>query len=196
MRNWEIRARSRFCSSCDQPFEIGQTYLSILDFRELEPQRKDYCVRCWKERGLAASPFDFAQDLRKEGAGKAYWQSHFKRLTTPAEKEVIKKDVIERLLDRYIRSEEESHINLCYILALLEERKKVLIPRETMIDEEGRKIIVYEHAATGATYLIRDPQLSLTEVETVQKQVKELIEQEKEPASSSDREGNEETAAK
>lgn len=187
MRNWEIRARSRFCSSCDQAFEIGQTYLSILDFHGLEPERKDYCVRCWKERGLAAE---------KEGPEKAYWQSHFKRLTTPAEKEVIKKDVIERLLDRYIRSEEESHINLCYILALLEERKKVLIPRETMIDEDGRKIIVYEHAATGATYLIRDPHLSLTEVETVQTQVKELIEQEKERASSSDGEGNEETAAK
>ena len=75
-------------------------------------------------------------------------------------------------------------------------RKKALIPRETMIDEEGRKIIVYEHVDTGATYLIRDPRLSLSEVETVQKQVKELIDQEKETASPSEGEGSKETAAK
>jgi hypothetical protein len=173
MRNWEIKSRNRFCSSCDGAFEIEQLFHTVLDFTGEEPVRKDYCLRCWKEKDLEAG---------KAGKGRAYWQGRFKRLAAAVEKEAIKKDVIERLLDRYIRSEKEAHINLCYILALLEERKKVLIPRDTMLDKEGRSIIVYEHAATGDTYLIRDPHLSLVQVEAVQEQVKELIDREKEGA--------------
>lgn len=87
--------------------------------------------------------------------------------------------MIEGLLKRYLDSAEESHVNLCYILALLEERKKVFIRREKIKDEKGRMVIVYEHAATGETYLIRDPHLSLVAAEAVQAQVKELIEAEK-----------------
>jgi len=63
---------------------------------------------------------------------------------------------------------------------LLEERKKVLVPQDTIIDKEGNKIIVYEQRKTGETYLIRDPHLTLMEVETVQDQIKQLIDQEKE----------------
>ncbi len=170
MRNWEIKSRSRFCSACERPFEIEQIYHTVLHISGEEPERKDYCVRCWKERKPPA----------EKTPESAYWQGRFKRLAAPSGKEEIKKDVIERLLDRYIGSEEAPHINLCYILALLEERKKVLSPRETIKDKEGRELIVYEHNESGDTYLVRDPHLSLVEVEAVQKQVKELIDLEKE----------------
>jgi len=137
-----------------------------------EPERRDYCIRCWKEK-------DPGPEVR-QGDRSAYWQAHFKRITALVEKkEAVQKDVIERLLSRYIRSEEKAHINLCYILALLEERKKVLVPQDKIIDKEGNKIIVYEQRKTGETYLIRDPHLTLMEVDAVQAQVKELIDQEK-----------------
>ncbi len=172
MKNWEIRSRSRFCSSCESPFEIGEVYHTLLDLDVDEPERRDYCIRCWKEK-------DPGPEVR-QGDRSAYWQAHFKRITALVEKkEAVQKDVIERLLARYIRSEEKAHINLCYILALLEERKKVLVPQDTIIDKEGNKIIVYEQRKTGETYLIRDPHLTLMEVETVQDQIKELIDREK-----------------
>ncbi len=170
MRNWEIKARSRSCAVCEQPFESGQTLHTVLAVSGEECERKDHCSRCWKE---------IVARLESAAPGTAYWQSQFRRLTPPPEEEKIKGDVIERLLKRYLDSEEEAHLNLCYILALLEERKKVLIPREKIRDDQGRTVIVYEHNATGETYLIRDPRLSLTEVEAVQAQVKELIEAEK-----------------
>ncbi|MEA1928922.1 MAG: hypothetical protein U9N73_12015 [Candidatus Auribacterota bacterium] len=133
----------------------------------------DYCARCWKEK-------DPGEESRG-GEGIAYWRGHFQRLTALVEKkEAIRKDVIERLLDRYIKSEEKAHINLCYILALLEERKKILAVQDTITDKEGNKIIVYEQKKTGETYLIRDPHLSLMEVEAVQQEIKELIDREKE----------------
>ncbi len=170
MRNWEIRARSRSCAVCEQPFESGQTLHTLLTVAGEECERKDHCSRCWKET---------VPESAQAAPGTAYWQSRFRRLTPPPEEEKIKTDVIERLLKRYLDSEEEAHLNLCYILALLEERKKVLIPREKIRDDQGRTVIVYEHNATGETFLIRDPRLSLSEVEAVQAQVKELIEDEK-----------------
>jgi len=173
--NWEIKSRSRFCSSCETPFEVGEVYHTLLALKGIEPERMDYCIRCWKKK-------DPGEENRR-GDGEAYWQGRFKRLTAQVEKrEVVRKDVIERLLDRYIRSEDEAHINLCYILALLEERKKILIPCDKTVDKEGRKIIVYEHKQTGNVYLIRDPHLTLMEVEEVQQQVKELIDREKSDA--------------
>lgn len=170
MRNWEIKARSRSCAVCEQSFEVGQTLHTLLAVTGEECERKDHCSRCWKE----AVP-----ESARGGPGTAYWQIRFRRLTPPPEEEKIKADVIERLLQRYLDSEEVSHLNLCYILALLEERKKVLIPREKILDDQGRTMIVYEHSGTGETYLIRDPHLSLLEVESVQVQVMELIEAEK-----------------
>ncbi len=170
MRNWEIKARSRSCAVCEQSFEVGQTLHTLLSVTAEECERKDHCSRCWKE----AVP-----ESARSGPGTAYWQIRFRRLTPPPEEEKIKADVIERLLRRYLDSEEESHLNLCYILALLEERKKVLIPREKILDDQGRTMVVYEHSGTGETYLIRDPHLSLLEVESVQTQVTELIEAEK-----------------
>lgn len=170
MRNWEIKVRSRNCSVCGQPFETGQTLHTLLTLSGEECERRDYCARCWKEAG---------PEKDRGGAGAAYWQSSFKRLTPPPEEEAIKRDVIERLLKRYLDSEEEAHLNLCYILALLEERKKVFRLREKIRDEGGRTVMVYEHTATGETFLIRDPHLTLAQVEAVQGQVRELIEAEK-----------------
>ncbi len=170
MRNWEIKARSRVCAVCGQPFETGQTLHTLLTLSGEECERKDHCSRCWKEAG---------PEKARSGEGTAYWQGSFKRLTPPPEEEAIKRDVIERLLKRYLDSEEASHLNLCYILALLEERKKVFRLREKIRDDQGRTVIVYEHTATGETFLIRDPRLTLSQVEAVQAQVSGLIEAEK-----------------
>lgn len=184
MRNWEIRSRSRFCSFCQSAFEIGDVYHTTLDLKGVEPERMDYCIRCWQEK-------DPGPENRK-GDGLAYWRGRFKRLTPASEKkDPVQKDVIRRLLDRHIRSEESTHINLCFILALMEERKKILVPCDKTVDEEGREFIVYEHKKSGDIYLIRDPHLSLKEVAEVQRQVKELIDQEKELIENEEKEKDE-----
>ncbi len=170
MRNWEIGARSRFCADCETPFEEGQVYHCLLDLSDDIPERKDYCVRCWKEMNPART---------RDNPTLAYWRGEFRRLYTPVDREIIKRDVVRKLLDKYIKSAEPAHVNLCYILALLEERKKVLLPCREIRGDEGEKIVVYEHAESGDTYLIKDPGLTLHEVEEVQAQVQELIDQEK-----------------
>lgn len=183
MRNWEIGARGRFCADCEAPFNVGQAYHCLLDLSKDIPERQDYCSRCWKAKEQARTGDDPAL---------AYWRGEFRRLYTPPDREIIRRDVVRELLDKYIKSEEPAHINLCYILALLEERKKVLVPCREIQGEEGEKIVVYEHAESGDTYLIKDPGLSLREVERVQVQVQELIDREKKEKSSPEEGGESE----
>ncbi|MCX6348585.1 MAG: hypothetical protein NTV79_03650 [Candidatus Aureabacteria bacterium] len=171
MRNWEIKSRSRFCSACESPFQTGQVYHCVLDFGAAEPRRNDYCERCFQEQSLSAA---------RAGPEKAYWRSSFKRLYTPVEEqETIRKDMAQRLLEKYVQSENPEHVNLCYILALLQERNKLLLPRTRTRDRDGAWITVYEYVQTGDTFLIRDPGLSLSEAESVQAQIKQLIDAEK-----------------
>ena len=179
MRNWEIKSRSRFCYSCQHPFQEGQIYHCLLDFSEDEPLRRDYCEDCWTKQELTTKP------------GKAYWKTNFKRLYTPADNETIKQDKAQQLLERYIQSEDIEHIKLCYILALLQERKKSFFLQEETLDQEGRKIIIYEHVLTGKIYTIRDPHLSLSGAEEVQNQLTELLKSEP-AAPSPEEEQNEE----
>jgi len=171
MRNWEIKTRSRSCCSCEGKFESGQTYHCLLDMRGEEPFRLDYCARCWREKDLAQS---------RGNPGTAYWQAAFRlSARSRGDAEPIEKDLVQRLLDKYISSSEPPHVNLCYILALLQERKRILLVRQAGVDEEGNRFTVYEHRERGDTFLVRDPELSLAEAEQVEKEIRILLEGEK-----------------
>lgn len=170
MRNWEIRARNRNCSGCQTQFQVGQVYHCLLDFGGDEPEREDFCQRCWKEKNLAG---------RKQGRDRAYWRAAFKKLYQPVEDERIKKDVAQRLFEKYIASDQPEHINFCYILALLQERKKIYIPRKHTRDQQGNEVVIYEQRDTGETYIVRDPGLTVGEAEEVQVQIRQLLEEEK-----------------
>jgi len=173
MRNWEIRSRNRNCSGCQAPFRVGQIYHCLLDFGGDEPRREDFCQRCWEEKALST---------KKKGRDRAYWRATFKKLYQPVEDERIKKDMVQRLFEKYIRSELPEHVNLCYILALLQERKKIFIPRKRTRDHRGDEVVVYERRDSGETYMVRDPGLSLDQAEAVEKQIQNLIEAEKKSA--------------
>ena len=167
MRNWEIKSRGRFCSSCGRPFMEEQIYHSLLEKSDSAPERIDICERCWD-----------GKDSIRRGSAFAYWQSRFKRFQAPAEEEKIKKNLVHRLLEKYIGSKSPEHVNLCYVLALLEERKKNFIVRGASQDDDGNRIIVYEQAASGSSYLIRDPGLSLARADEVEEQVRTLLAEE------------------
>lgn len=54
------------------------------------------------------------------------------------------------------------------------ERKKVLVPKEAREGEQGR-MLVYEHRKTGEAFILRDPELRLDEIESVQDEVASLL---------------------
>jgi hypothetical protein len=72
--------------------------------------------------------------------------------------------------------EDEDHTeNTRYILAVMLERQKIL--RETDNQRTPNGIIrVYEHRKSGEVYIVRDPDIPLSQVEAVQNEVFLLLE--------------------
>jgi len=54
------------------------------------------------------------------------------------------------------------------------ERKRVLKQIKSEETEDGR-ILIYEHGKNGDVFIVRDPQLRLTEIESVQNEISALL---------------------
>ena len=68
------------------------------------------------------------------------------------------------------------HARAAYILALMLERKRLLRPTGNHADEAAqRRLLFYEHARTGETFVVVDPALRLDQIEEVQREVADLL---------------------
>ena len=71
--------------------------------------------------------------------------------------------------------EEEANRNAVFILAVMLERRRVLVERDVQVREDGVKVRFYEHRQTGETFVVPDPGLKLAELEHVQEEVVALL---------------------
>ena len=166
--DWEIQKRSHECLACQRSFGDEDLLHCLLLFEAALPVRKDYCQPCWEAEKQLAAP-----------AGTySYWQSRCKVAPPTVKVKPVKRDLVELLLKKYLPSEASDHKNLCYILAVMLERKKVLSQKDSITGPSGGKVLVYENNKTGETFVIADPQLKLTEIPFVQQQVKALLDAE------------------
>ncbi len=145
----------------------------MLSYREEQPFRRDFCEGCWE---------DNPQSQMTEGEEPiSRWQSTVRISPPQPKEEAIKRSLAEQLLRKYLDFSERRHVNFCYILGLMLERRRVLSEKHTIEeDPSGKTIIVYEHARTGESFLIEDPHLSLSLISEVQEQVKEILDSEQE----------------
>ena len=104
----------------------------------------------------------------------SFWKTSFSAPASDSDTEEEKlspEEILRRLVD-----EDEDHTeNTRYILAVLLERRKLL--RETDQQRAANGILrVYEHRKTGEVFLIRDPDIPLSQVEAMQGEVIMLLE--------------------
>lgn len=167
---WEIRSRNKTCQECEKIFLESDTYHCLLEEVEDEFVRRDYCLECWE----------------KSGSGKlghealiSYWRGEIKPEPIREKPDIIHRNTAEGLLRKYLHSQAENEKNLCYILALMLERKRILVHKETLHkDNSEKQLLIYEHVRSQEAFVIEDPQLSLERIERVQTQVKELLDAE------------------
>ncbi|MDD5557585.1 MAG: hypothetical protein PHN82_10120 [bacterium] len=165
---WSVLKRARRCLACGTPFADGDGYSSVLLEGGEELAREDYCAACWG--GLAAG--------KRDGC-LSCWRGRFREEPAKAREEAIGGTAAERLLRRYAESAEPAHVNLRYILAVMLERRKKLIPRDTIVEGGGgRRIIVYEFAGSGESILVEDPGIGLSQAREVQEQIRSLLDAE------------------
>lgn len=158
---WNIKARGETCGRCGKAFQDEQPFMSRLVFAAEGYQRLDACLGCWQEND-------------KDGA-LSVWKSVFK-LPPPPPPEPLKKETAESLLRQLMETDDPAQCNVIYILAVMLERRRVLVERDVQIRPDGLKVRFYEHRKTGETFVIPDPELRLAELESVQHDVLILLE--------------------
>jgi hypothetical protein len=65
--------------------------------------------------------------------------------------------------------------NVVYVLAVMLERSKILVERDTKPQDDGTILRVYEDRKNGDTFVILDPRLRLENLSEVQSQVVALL---------------------
>lgn len=163
--DWDIQARSGSCQACSMAFADKATYHTILSFTQAGYQRLDVCQACWDTQ--------YSQGGMDRVGAFSHWRAKYKA-PPPPQPEPIQKETAETLLRKLIESQDPAHAAARYILGVMLERKRILKHRDTT-ERDGQKILVYEHAKTGESWLIPDPKLSLDQIEQVQNQVFELL---------------------
>jgi hypothetical protein len=160
MTEWDIQSRSDVCTACQSPFADKSSYHTLLAFDAEGYRRRDLCDACItgasRERVIS------------------YWQGEY-RQPAPPPPEPIQKETAETLLKKLVEAADPAQAGAAYILAVMLERKRILKHRDTVRDENGTELLVYEHGRTGESLTIPDPHLQLDQLEEVQRQVAGLL---------------------
>lgn len=168
IQDWKIRSTDARCEMSGEPFVDGEAfYTCIFDYPDSDGfLRRDYSAAAWKKvrKKLDPAPFSF-------------WKSTYKAPVEKVEDHRNTDTSIEGMLRRFIEEDDTRTENARYILALMLERKKTLIPTDVK-ETETRTLLFYEHAENGDVFIVADPGLRLDEIESVQREVVDLLAEE------------------
>jgi len=161
---WSIKSRAHVCTITERHFEDGESFCTAI-FPDPESSgylRKDFSTDAWEQRGDdELAPFSF-------------WQSIYRAPVKEEEIEITEESP-EDLLRRLIEEDEEHTENVRYILAVMLERKKQLVEADNQPTATGI-IRIYEHRKSGDVFIVKDPNIPLSEVESVQDEISIMLE--------------------
>lgn len=163
IQDWKIRSRGRRCTDTERAFEDGERVFTGI-FADPDSDgylRKDFCEEAWERLHGELQPFSF-------------WKGTYHAPEQQIDPQSLGKESPEAMLRRLIDEDEASTENARYILALMLERKKILVPVDAQA-LESRRMLFYEHKENGDVFVVADPQLHLDEVEKIQEEVVLLL---------------------
>lgn len=166
VENYSIKSRSHTCHVTGEPFQEEQPFIAAI-FPDPESSgylRQDYSLEAWENREDENQPFSF-------------WRSHYKAPVKEEKTEVTPHDP-ESLFAKLVEEDEEHTENARFILAAMLERKKII--RETDTQQLPTGLLrIYENRKTGDVFIVKDPQIALADVESIQEEVQQLLDPEK-----------------
>jgi len=165
LKDWKIKSRSHSCSHTGEKFQDGEpVYAAIFesDSEDVRFARRDYSAAAWEEVHAELTPF-------------SYWRTSYEAPVQQTKTEAVGKESAEALLRRLVEEEESHTENARFILAVMLERKKILKQIEEKYTDDDTRMLIYERAKSGEVFIIRDPDLSLDEVESIQQEVSLLL---------------------
>lgn len=162
--SWHIKSRAHHCVVTGKNFADGEVIMAAIvpDPESSGWLRKDYSLEGWEQRNAV------------EGEEFSQWKTVYKAPVAHERVEVTKESPID-LLRRMVDEDEEHTETVRFILAVMLERQKILVEKDTQTVPSGI-LRVYEHRKEGDVFLIRDPNVALDEVEAMQQEVIDLLE--------------------
>ncbi|MCX6879792.1 MAG: hypothetical protein NTW21_39210 [Verrucomicrobia bacterium] len=161
---WHLRSRGRECAATQRPFVPGEPIITALfpDPESGDYLRQDYGLEAWQARpALAEPPF-------------SSWRTIYAAPGGDKPQEVAKEDP-EDILRRLVEDDLDHTENTRYILAVMLERKRLL--RETDTQRTPTGILrIYENRKTGEVYIVKDPDIPLSQVDALQQEVLQFLE--------------------
>ena len=168
--DWEIQEVSKDCLNCHERFCDKDDFYTFLALSaEGHPQRSDFCHKCFD---VLKSSWLLRSDLVSQ------WKGTLRTKRVQPKAKPLPYERIELLLRKYMIGEEERDRKFSYILALMLERKKILLYRESVVQDLAKKFLVYEHRDTGECFTLEDPRLELGQLGDVQRELKSVMDAE------------------
>lgn len=162
---WHVRSRGRECAASQRLFVDGEIIVTAL-FPDPESSgylRRDFTVDGWQaHQETCEPPF-------------SCWRTNFTAIANNDAAIAAERLSSEQILQRLVEEDENHTENARFVLAVMLERQKIL--RETDSQRTADGIIrVYEHRKTGEVFIVKDPDIPLSQVEAVQNEVFVLLE--------------------
>ncbi len=164
-QDWKIKSRAHQCELTGKPFEDGEEIYTAI-FRDEHAgeddtfSRRDFSTEAWESNREKIEAF-------------SSWKTTYEA-PPPPEEEVMKKQSAESQLRQMIEDDDPATENSRYILALLLERKKTIKETDRQPASDGL-IRIYEHVASGEVFIVKDPQLPLSEIARLEGEVDRLF---------------------
>jgi hypothetical protein len=163
--SWHVRSRGRECAATQRAFIDGEPIITALF---PDPESSGYLRRDFSTEGWAAQ-------LENGEKPFSFWRTTFAAPTGQPNENPVEKLSAEEILRRLVEEDEDHTENTRYVLAVMLERQKLL--RETDSQRTASGILrVYEHRKTGEVFIVKDPDIPLDQVESVQNEVFLLLE--------------------
>jgi len=166
-QDWNIRSRGHECSICGKPLVDKGPVVSMLRETPTGYDRSDCHPECWKTTPRDWEPF-------------SSWEGVYHAPPPPdSRKEPLKKETAGDLLRELVALDDPAMKNVVYVLAVMLERSRILVERDSRELPDGTIRRVYEDRKTGDTFVILDPRLRLDALGDVQAEVVALLSGEK-----------------
>ena len=165
MNEWNIQARSHACQACEKPFADEDPCHTLLLEDRHQYIRMDVCQQCWETQ--------YSEGAADRKGFISHWQSVY-HAPPAAPPEAIQRETAEDLLRKLIAAGEPKDGPVCYILAVMLERKRLLKVKE-QTQRDGVRVFIYEQPKTGDIFTITDPNLRLDQLEQVQRDISQLL---------------------
>lgn len=163
----QLPRRSDSCHQCQDRFERGNDYYSLLCSDELNSSkkealcRKDFCLLCWQKD---------SQEVSRNQTG-SYWKSTIPKKSVVPEVPLKREELALSLLKSAVGTSkldtDLSDVEI-FFLALFLARRRILIFRNE-IDQSGEKFQVFEVAETEELLALKKVDLRAVDLLSLQK---------------------------